>query len=97
MNVEVLQMMMMILIIIIITEFLIFLYWFAHGVSYKVTAHVFDVLKSTVHLIKLKIAADIRENKHILSFSQTSIPLLKLVSAFQDWHKTMHLAKLWEP
>ena len=52
-------------------EVLIYVFWLAHGLSYRVVSRVFNVPKSTVHRIIHKIANDIWINlKRVISFPQ---------------------------
>uniref|UniRef100_UPI003AAF2656 putative nuclease HARBI1 n=1 Tax=Centroberyx gerrardi TaxID=166262 RepID=UPI003AAF2656 len=44
-------------------EVLIFVFWLAHGVSYRVTARAFDVPKSTIFRVVHRIAKEIRRCK----------------------------------
>ncbi|KAK7133521.1 hypothetical protein R3I94_015412 [Phoxinus phoxinus] len=45
-------------------EVLIYVYWLAHGLSYRVVSRVFSVPKSTVHRIIHKVAQFIWDNLH---------------------------------
>ncbi|KAL7395069.1 hypothetical protein ABVT39_009506 [Epinephelus coioides] len=52
-------------------EVLIYVFWLAHGLSYRVVSRVFNVPKSTVHRIIHKIANDIWINlRRVISFPQ---------------------------
>lgn len=52
-------------------EVLIYVYWLAHGLSYRVVSSVFNVPKSTVHRIVHKVANNIWINlKRAISFPQ---------------------------
>ncbi|XP_022541012.2 putative nuclease HARBI1 [Astyanax mexicanus] len=52
-------------------EVLIYVYWLAHGLSYRVVSHVFNVPKSTIHRIVHIIAQKIWINlKQAISFPQ---------------------------
>lgn len=45
-------------------EVLMFVHWLAHGISYVLTTHAFDIPKSTVHRAVHKIARRIRKAKN---------------------------------
>lgn len=45
-------------------EILIFVYWLAHGISYRAVARAFSVLKSTICQVVHRIAQAIMENAH---------------------------------
>ncbi len=45
-------------------EVLIYVYWLAHGLSYRVVSRVFTVPKSSVHRIVHKVAQCIWNNLH---------------------------------
>ena len=45
-------------------EVLIYVYWLAHGLSYRVVSRVFSIPKSTVHRIIHKVAQVIWDNLH---------------------------------
>ncbi|XP_039661198.1 uncharacterized protein LOC120561922 [Perca fluviatilis] len=53
-------------------EVLIYTYWLAHGLSYRVVARVFNVPKATVHDIIHRVAQNIWDNlRRAIDFPQT--------------------------
>ncbi|XP_032364242.1 putative nuclease HARBI1 [Etheostoma spectabile] len=54
-------------------EVLIYTYWLAHGLSYRVVARVFNVPKATVHCIIHRVAQNIWDNlRRAIYFPQTA-------------------------
>ncbi|XP_041838410.1 putative nuclease HARBI1 [Melanotaenia boesemani] len=49
-------------------EVLIFIYWLAHGTSYRVTAEAFDIPKSTIHKVVHRIGREIRKARSKVIF-----------------------------